>query len=133
MNFFSCDARSMPNKRKAVGTTAAAVPPKVGGSGRGQGRKPTAVNTPGVDAADTPKRKQQSLGELLGERFQKKQLAAGPEPDAAARGGDMLDWQYVLHIGDGEDTLVNQEQYAGGRVQYDMEKEAVTSAHLKGA
>ena len=42
------------------------------GGGRGGGRKPTGVNTPGVDSVGAPKRKQTNLGELLGERIVKK-------------------------------------------------------------
>ena len=42
-----------------------------GGGGRGAGRKPSAVNSAGADSAAAPKRTQQSLGALLGERFAK--------------------------------------------------------------
>ena len=45
-----------------------------GGGGRGAGRKPSAVNSAGADSASSaPKRTQQSLSALLGERFAKKQ------------------------------------------------------------
>ena len=62
-------------KRKA---DAAAPPPaakKKGGAGRGQGRKPNAVNTPGIDDPHGVKRKQASLADLLGVRFAKKAKA----------------------------------------------------------
>ena len=52
----------MPNKRKSAAAAIEPAPKAArGGGGRGAGRKPTGVNTKGVDAEDAPKRKQTDL------------------------------------------------------------------------
>ena len=59
----------MPKRRQ--GEAPAEEPPakkQNGGAGRGQGRKPKAVNAPGHDSAKMAKVKQASLSDLLGQR-----------------------------------------------------------------
>ena len=69
----------MAPKRKAglAGVVAdlTAKPKQNGGRGRGQGKKPSAVNAKGVDHPDV-KLKQPGLGELLGQRVAKRQKLA---------------------------------------------------------
>ena len=77
-------------KRKAA--EAAVVPKGRGGGGRGAGRKPSAVNTKGADAADAPKRKQAtlkgwSLAELIGVRKQQKTAGNGDWRSSCAAAG----------------------------------------------
>ena len=71
----------MTNKRKADAAPTGLGAPKAGrgGGGRGAGRKRKPENEPGVDAAEAPIRKQATLGDLLGERFAKKQKRADAE------------------------------------------------------
>ena len=65
--------RAMAPKGFGAAAKAVAKGRGRGGGGRGAGRKPSAVNSAGADSAAAPKRTQQSLGALLGERFAKKQ------------------------------------------------------------
>ena len=72
-----------------------------GGGGRGAGRKPIGVNAPGADAGDAPKRKQQSLGDLLGERFAKKPKTIADAVGARAPGGSgSARYTRILHMDD---------------------------------
>ena len=90
----SPDNMGRPGKRKADGEPAADNAAR-GGKRHGAGRKPK--DAPGVDAAAAPKRKQATLGDLLGERFAKKQKAA-PGEDAQAGAGARaaaITWDYV--------------------------------------
>jgi len=59
-----------------------------GGGGRGAGRKASPVNSAGTDSAAAPKRTQQSLGDLLGDRFAKKQKTV-----ADAIGARTVSWK----------------------------------------
>ena len=128
--------RHMPNKRTADAAPDGAGAPKVGrgGGGRGAGRKRKAENRPGVDAAEAPKRKQQDLGDLFGEPFKKKNTLGdllGARKDAGA-GEGLIKWDYVQHDGGDKDRSIPQRQKPQGRVQYDMEKEALARLIRKG-
>jgi hypothetical protein len=123
----------MAPKRKEVAT--APLPPNKqnGGSGRGQGRKAKGVNTPGVDDPALPRKVQKTMADLLGARFAKKPAepaVAGAVEPAQADNAPTLEWDYVRHDGDEEDTMVPQQQRPGGRVQYDLEKDALGGAFL---
>lgn len=74
---------AMPPSRKAAAVPDG--PPRKGGSGRGQGKKASAVNAAGKDNADAPKRMHQCIGDLFGQRAPKR-LCLGltpkhPSPD----------------------------------------------------
>ena len=105
-----------------------------GGGGRGGGRKRSFVNTPGTDDPSAPKKVQAtlSLGGLLGFRVPKNAEVINVEAAAAAADGLTLTWQYVQHGGDDEETLSTQRQLVGGRVLYDIEKDAVAIVLAKG-
>jgi len=77
---------------KGIGAAAKAVAKGRGrgGGGRGAGRKASPVNSAGTDSAAAPKRTQQSLGDLLGERFAKKQKTVADAIGARTVGGHYL-------------------------------------------
>ena len=90
-----------------------------GGGGRGGGRKASAVNRPGVDSEDAPKRKQLGLGDLLGERYAKK-AKHGAEGAAGSNEQPVLEWDHVRHSGGEEDEKVPQRQRRLSKVKYDF-------------
>jgi hypothetical protein len=145
-------------KRKAVtaAPSAPAAKPR-GGAGRGQGRSVSEANRPGADDPSRPKKvqttlstllgvsepnrpgadessrprnTQATLSSLLGVRLPKTivavdvELTANKEPD--------LTWDYVEHAGSNDERFVKQRQRVRGRVQYDMDKEALAIVLAKG-
>ena len=113
-----------PKKKATEQPTPAPVAKKGrGGGGRGQGRKPLPANTPGADAADAPKRRQQCLSDLLGERFAKKTTftptVGGLLGERAADSQEPLfTWTYSQ--GGDEDTAVQMQQRRLGMVSWDF-------------
>ena len=108
----------MPPKRK-LPMTQQRLTNKNGGSGRGQGRKPSKVNRAGIDHPDAPKRKQQGLGDLLGERVIKKARVITIDTTGGDNTEPWLKWSYIRHDGGKDDTAVPQQQRRYGSVQYD--------------
>ena len=133
-NRVSAIAMGGKGKEAAAAADAPAAKQGRGGGGRGAGRKRSAVNTPGTDDPSAPKKVQAtlSLGGLLGFRVPKNAEVINVEATTAAADGPTLTWQYVQHCGDDQEKLVDQKQLVGGRVQYDMDKDAVAIVLAKG-
>ena len=109
----------MPPKEKAAAAAEPAHKKARGGGGRGQGKKPSAVNAPGKDSANAPKRQQSTLAALLGERAPKMpRLTHTPVPATAEE--PLIDWDYVL-----EDIVEEwRSQSKKGRYESAMWKKA---------
>ena len=107
----------------AAPAAAQPAPNSHGGWGRNAGRKRNPENTPGIDDPAAPPKIQKTMADLFGPRFAKKTT----EPLV-----ELIEWKYVRHDGGEDDSEVVQKQRLGGRVQYDMEKEALAIVLDKG-